>query len=257
MKNRRTITFNIGDENRIVVENINKDTIKSSIFSEPYHYILSALDHYIDALSDNRDNDLKGNDMWRNNIFTFIGERGSGKTSCMRSIVHLLEDPRNSQLDNVVLKSNFYALDMIDPSFIDNESNIIGVILATLYKKFLDHSQDINEGLKIKLAESFARVQHDFSRMMTERAIPDDDLEALSSLSAAIDLRTSMQDLIDKFMKYMGKEKAILLIPVDDIDLYSKAATIMVEQIRKYLVLPNVLVVMAVKLDQLAKLKRL
>lgn len=195
--------------------------------------------------------------MWRNNIFAFIGERGSGKTSCMRSIVHLLEDPRNSQLDNVVLKSNFYALDMIDPSFIDNESNIIGVILATLYKKFLDHSQDINEGLKIKLAESFARVQHDFSRMMTERAIPDDDLEVLSSLSAAIDLRTSMQDLIDKFMKYMGKEKAILLIPVDDIDLYSKAATIMVEQIRKYLVLPNVLVVMAVKLDQLAKLKRL
>ena len=25
MKNRRTITFNIGDENRIVVEDINKD----------------------------------------------------------------------------------------------------------------------------------------------------------------------------------------------------------------------------------------
>ena len=93
--------------------------------------------------------------------------------------------------------------------------------------------------------------------MMTKSAIPDDDLEALSSLSAAIDLRTSMYDLIDKFMKYMGKENAILLIPVDDIDLHSKAATIMVEQIRKYLVLPNVLVVMAMKIDQLAKLKRL
>lgn len=257
MKNRRTITFNIGDENRIVVENINKDTIKSSIFSEPYQYILNALDHYIDALPDNRDDDFKSNDIWRNNIFAFIGERGSGKTSCMRSIVHLLEEPRNSQLDNVVLKSNFYALDMIDPSFIDSESNIIGVILATLYKKFLDHSHNVNEGLKFKLAESFARVQHDFSRMMTKSAIPDDDLEALSSLSAAIDLRTSMYDLIDKFMKYMGKENAILLIPVDDIDLHSKAATIMVEQIRKYLVLPNVLVVMAMKINQLAKLKRL
>ena len=257
MKNRRTITFNIGDENRIVVENINKDTIKSSIFSEPYQYILNALDHYIDALPDNRDDDFKSNDIWRNNIFAFIGERGSGKTSCMRSIVHLLEEPRNSQLDNVVLKSNFYALDMIDPSFIDSESNIIGVILATLYKKFLDHSHNVNEGLKFKLAESFARVQHDFSRMMTKSAIPDDDLEALSSLSAAIDLRTSMYDLIDKFMKYMGKENAILLIPVDDIDLHSKAATIMVEQIRKYLVLPNVIVVMAMKINQLAKLKRL
>lgn len=257
MKNRRTITFNIGDENRIVVEDINKDTIKSSIFSEPYHYILNSLDHYVDALPDNRDDDFKNNDIWRNNIFAFIGERGSGKTSCMRSIVHLLEEPQDSQLDNEVLKSNFYALDMIDPSFIDNELNILGVILATLYKKFLNHSHNVNEGLKFKLAESFARVQHDFSRMMTESAIPDDDLEALSSLSAAVDLRTSMYELIDRFMKYMGKENAILLISVDDIDLHSRDATKMVEQIRKYLVLPNVLVVMAVKLDQLAKLKRL
>ena len=257
MKNRRTITFNIGDENRIVVEDINKDTIKSSIFSEPYHYILNSLDHYVDALPDNRDDDFKNNDIWRNNIFAFIGERGSGKTSCMRSIVHLLEEPQDSQLDNEVLKRNFYALDMIDPSFIDNESNILGVILATLYKKFLNHSHNVNEGLKFKLAESFARVQHDFCRMMTESAIPDDDLESLSSLSAAVDLRTSMYDLIDRFMKYMGKENAILLISVDDIDLHSRDATKMVEQIRKYLVLPNVLVVMAVKLDQLAKLKRL
>ena len=79
MKNRRTITFNIGDENRIVVEDINKDIIKSSIFSEPYHYILNALDHYFDALPDNRDDYLKGNDIWINNVFAFIGERGSGK----------------------------------------------------------------------------------------------------------------------------------------------------------------------------------
>ena len=239
------------------MEDINKDIIKSSIFSEPYHYILNALDHYFDALPDNRDDYLKGNDIWINNVFAFIGERGSGKTSCMRSIVHLLEEPQDSQLDNEVLKRNFYALDMIDPSFIDNESNILGVILATLYKKFLNHSHNVNEGLKFKLAESFARVQHDFSRMMTESAIPDDDLEALSSLSAAVDLRTSMYELIDRFMKYMGKENAILLISVDDIDLHSRDATKMVEQIRKYLVLPNVLVVMAVKLDQLAKLKRL
>lgn len=257
MKNRRTITFNIGDENRIVVEDINKDIIQSSIFSEPYHYILNALDHYFDALPDNRDDYLKGNDIWINNVFAFIGERGSGKTSCMRSIVHLLEDPRSSQLDNTVLKSNFYALDMIDPSFIDSESNIIGVILATLYKKFLDYSHNVNESLKFKLAESFARVQHDFCRMMTNSTIPDDDLEALSSLSAAIDLKTSMYELIDRFMKYMGKENAILLISVDDIDLHSRDAIKMAEQIRKYLVLPNVLVVMAVKLDQLAKLKRL
>ena len=50
MKNRRTITFNIGDENRIVVENINKDIIKSSIFSEPYHYILVRVSAFIPCI---------------------------------------------------------------------------------------------------------------------------------------------------------------------------------------------------------------
>ena len=264
MKSRRKITFNIGDENHIVVEDITAENIKTSLFADPYQYILNALDHYFDALPEESWDNSNGknfskNDLWRNNIFAFIGERGSGKTSCMRSIVHLLENPKNSHLENHVLKHNFFALDMIDPSFIDNESNIIGVILATLYKKFLDYSKDkhVNVGEKVELAEAFAKVQHDFSRMMNEKAVPEDDLEALSSLSAAIDLRTSLHELIEKFMKFIGMQSSVLLIPVDDIDLHSSAATMMVEQIRKYLVLPNVLIVMAMKINQLSKLKRL
>lgn len=264
MKNRRKIIFNIGDENHIVVEEITAENIKTSLFADPYQYILNALDHYFDALPEkswdySKHNNFSKNDLWRNNIFAFIGERGSGKTSCMRSIVHLLENSKDSHLCNNVLKNNFFALDMIDPSFIDNDSNIIGVILATLYKKFLDYSKDkkVNEGERVKLAEAFAKVQHDFSRMMNEKAVPEDDLEALSSLSAAIDLRASMHELIEKFMKFIGMQNSVLLIPVDDIDLHSNAATMMVEQIRKYLVLPNVLIVMALKIDQLAKLKRL
>lgn len=66
-----------------------------------------------------------------------------------------------------------------------------------------------------------------------------------------------MLQLVDSFMEYIGEKNAILLVPVDDIDLHSKAATDMVEQIRKYLVLPNVVVLMAVKMSQLSKLKRL
>ena len=31
MKNRRNLIFNIGDENRIVVENIDKETLEASI----------------------------------------------------------------------------------------------------------------------------------------------------------------------------------------------------------------------------------
>lgn len=259
MKNHRNIIFKIGDENRIVVEHINQKVLGTSIFSEPYRYAMDALNSYFKSMPKELSTRLGEEELWRNNIFAFIGDRGSGKTSCMQSIAQFLVDSPKELEDNAVLKERFYKIDMVDPSFVDNDSNVVGVILASLYKKYLEYSSKHtdNEKKRIKLANHFAKVQHDFYRMMECKNVGDDDLEALSSLSAAIDLKQSMLNLIDCFMSYVDKEGAILLIPVDDIDLHSKAATDMVEQIRKYLVLPNVVVLMAVKMSQLSKLKRL
>lgn len=259
MKKQRKITFNIGDENRIVIEKITKENIGESIFAAPYSFALGALNSYFESMPQKKEDRLNENDLWRNNIFAFIGERGSGKTSCMESVAQLLVEPLGLSENNRALQEKYYKIDMVDPSFIDNESNVIGVILASLYKKFHDYSnkEKVSEALRVELANYFANVQHDFCRMMEDKHMQEDDLEALSSLSAAIDLKKSMQELINCFMKFINKEDAILLIPIDDIDLHTKAANEMVEQIRKYLVLPNVLVLMAVKISQLSKLKRL
>lgn len=259
MKKQRKITFNIGDENRIVIEKITKENIGNSIFSDPYRFALESLNSYFESMPQKKEDRLKENELWRNNIFAFIGDRGSGKTSCMESVAQLLVEPSDLYKNNRALQEKYYKVDMVDPSFIDNESNVIGVILASLYKKFQDysHKEKVREALRVELAGRFANVQHDFCRMMEANHMQEDDLEALSSLSAAIDLKKSMLELIDSFMKFIGKENAILLIPIDDIDLHTKAANEMVEQIRKYLVLPNVLILMAVKISQLSKLKRL
>ncbi len=259
MKNQRNITFNIGEENRIVVEDINDRVLESSIFSEPYRYALDALNSYFKSMPKEKDERLSEDELWRNNIFAFIGDRGTGKTSCMQSIAKLLVDSPKLQEDNPVLTEKFYKIDMVDPSFVDNDSNVVGVILANLYKQYSKYSSEhaCNDRKRIELASRFDRVQRDFCRMMADQNVAEDDLEALSTLSAAIDLKQSMLELIDCFMSYIGQEGAILLIPIDDIDLHSKDATYMVEQIRKYLVLPNVVVLMAVKMSQLAKLKRL
>lgn len=261
MKNRRNLIFNIGDENRIVVENIDKETLETSIFSEPYHYALDALNSYVGSMPTEKDKRIEEEKLWRNNIFAFIGDRGSGKTSCMQSVAQLLVKPTNLKEDkgNKVFGEKFHKIDMVDPSFVDNDSNVVGVILASLYKQYQEYFKDHkgNESQRIELANRFANVQHDFYRMMESDKTKEDDLESLSSLSAAIDLKQSMLQLVDSFMEYIGEKNAILLVPVDDIDLHSKAATDMVEQIRKYLVLPNVVVLMAVKMSQLSKLKRL
>lgn len=262
MANLRNFVFNIGDENRIVVEKINKYVLENSIFTDSYHFTIKALNSYFDSMPDDKNKRRDEDKLWRNNIFAFIGDRGSGKTSCMQSIAQMLANPEKEIRDeqNTVFKESFHLIDMIDPSFVDNDSNVVGMILASLFKEYQNYSKKndkIKESLRIELANQFAKVQHDFYRMMEMEKKVEDDLEALSSLSAAIDLKQSMLQLIDLFMDFIDNKDYILLIPIDDIDLHSKAATDMVEQIRKYLTLPNVLVLMAVKISQLSKLKRL
>lgn len=77
MKDCRNIVFNIGDENRIVVENITRDLLSSSIFAEPYRYALEALDSYFKSMPKESKERLEEEQLCRNNIFAFIGDRGS------------------------------------------------------------------------------------------------------------------------------------------------------------------------------------
>ena len=144
MKNRRNLIFNIGDENRIVVENIDKETLEASIFSEPYHYALDALNSYVGSMPTEKDKRIEEEKLWRNNIFAFIGDRGSGKTSCMQSVAQLLVKPTNlkEDNDNKVFGEKFHKIDMVDPSFVDNDSNVVGVILASLYKQYQEYFKE-------------------------------------------------------------------------------------------------------------------
>ena len=60
-------------------------------------------------------------------------------------------------------------------------------------------------------------------------------------------------DLIKDYLQFMNKSqgKQQLIIAIDDLDLCSANAYKMAEQIRKYLIIPNVCIVISVKIDQL------
>ena len=195
-----------------------------------------------------------------NNIFAFIGERGAGKTSCMLSVANeLTNKSENSILDNYqeVKNLTFHKLSMIDPSFFDEKHGIIAEILASLYNEYRITEKSNDSFEKTEILGKFADLQKDFNCLLASDAEkPYDDLEQLVSLSAAVNLRANFGELVTMFMKYIGKPDGKLIIMIDDIDLHTNQATIMVEQIRKYLVQPNVVILLAIKLDQLAMLKR-
>lgn len=206
--------------------------------------------------SEKRSKDPQNN---HNNIFAFIGERGTGKTSCMLSVAKMLEE----NVDNPVVnrgETSFKVLESTDPSFFDETTNILDIFLGHLFDDFKtkwekSNQDDINE--KNDLLESFEKVKQtiscmDFKKRSKSNCISsEDNVDKLLNLSASVNLAKDIQGLIQKYLKFVKRDA--LVIPIDDIDLHSGCAYEMVEQIRKYLIHENVIILMAVKMEQLQK----
>lgn len=123
----KELIFHVGEENRIVLEKIDNEVIEKSIFSNQYKKSLYTLDSYFALQKDNTSEGIED----ASNVFAFIGERGSGKTSCMMSITNYLDNDEESDVYSKYshLKSTrFKSLDLIEPSFFDEYNNIISLV---------------------------------------------------------------------------------------------------------------------------------
>lgn len=227
--------FNIGQESRPVIEKLTKQNVKESLFSEQHKNAFDSLSSYL-KVSETWKNE--GNEPF-NNIFAFIGERGAGKTSCMLSVANeLTEKSEDSFMSNYqeVNNCSFHKLSLIDPSFFDEKHGIVAEILASLYHEYKITEKPNNSLERTEILGKFTDLQKDFNCLLASDAEkPYDDLGQLVSLSAAVNLRSNFGELVTMFMNYIGKPEGKLIIMIDDIDLHTNQATVMVEQIRKYL----------------------
>ena len=177
----------------------------------------------------------------------------------MLSVAKMLEE----NVDNPVVnrgETSFKVLESTDPSFFDETTNILDIFLGHLFDDFKtkwekSNQDDINE--KNDLLESFEKVKQtiscmDFKKRSKSNCISsEDNVDKLLNLSASVNLAKDIQGLIQKYLKFVKRDA--LVIPIDDIDLHSGCAYEMVEQIRKYLIHENVIILMAVKMEQLQK----
>lgn len=235
----------------------------SAIFGNQYRQILTMLNRYVKY----RKNATERNIDAANNVFTFVGERGSGKTSCMSSVSRLLTDNRLKDFTAYpqLGTTKFETIDIIDPSYFDEKHNIVATVIAKLFKSFrqmedANSHEKCNFDVHRELVAAFALVQKNIMCLLDNHVEEDgwdDDIESLADLSMAVDLREGINRLVELYMKFVKKEDGILLLSIDDIDLNIDEADTMTEQIRKYLVSPNIVILLAAKLDQLATIMNL
>lgn len=257
------IKFLLDQENRPLKEDLSLTSLEISPFKEQYKKSLIEIEEYLNTLTQaSIEKDLD----YADNIFAFSGDRGSGKTSCMISVGGFLTKPKvlRAEFKNLYPKIsdiNFYSLDLMDPSYFDSKNNILSLFLAKLYGSFqrlTKHNDDIKENKKIEFLSSLSRAQKHAQILLGKEndTLISNKVEELECLSAAVELKEDIKQLVDNFLECLNSHYDILLLRIDDIDLNAKEAGVMSELIRKYFILPNIVVLMALKLDQLKTIKQ-
>lgn len=253
-QNTKVLVHEMGKESKIVVKKSEEITEKDFFYTQ-YEQALKAVNNYcknVDAESNSTFENL-------NNIITFIGERGSGKTSCMLTFANILNDGKDKFAK--INDRKFYLLPVIDPSFFSKNYNIIGSFIATIYRQFNEHAKSSNnnleEGKRHDFFSALAKAQKSYGRLSSEMKHEFDDIEKLEQLTCALQLKDDIRDLVKKFLDCIGERHNMIVLSIDDIDLNTKTAVEMLEWIRKYLIQPNIVILFALKLDQMTDLKRL
>lgn len=265
------LTIVRGEEFRTVVKNdINAD----DIFIEEYREAAIKLDNILSAperiLSTGVRDDII--DCYENNIIAFCGERGEGKSSAMMTFIYEVINNRLKSVLNftdTVSHTYFASPIIIDPSLFDGVHNVLDIVLAKLFQRFRmllnKDNQCIDVAKREKLVQKFQSVYRCVSLINDEKKMLDDEydyegnISKLQKLGASTNLKNELNDLIDEYLQMMERcegnrqenSRKQLIIAIDDLDLCSKNAYKMAEQIRKYMILPNVIIIMAIKLDQL------
>ena len=259
MNSKKTITIYTGEEYKLHIAD-ERSNYDEDVFYETYK---KAFKEVIKITSDSKSNNSNILEM-SNNIIAFCGERGQGKSSAMISFSRILENVHNDNIEKYFgeytdkLKDKaFFSIRRIDPTELENQQSILNVIISRIFFVFkdaisnnkIDDFYEKNEILKLfqKCFKSVNLIKEKTQR--NSEAWFGDDLELLSSLGDNAEIKNNLSTLIDKFLHFVIK-KDYLIIQIDDSDLNVKNAYSIAEDIRKYLMIPNVIILMATKPEQ-------
>ena len=272
----KRIVFDFDNDNRPIGESV----VEGTLFEPQYKQALSQIDIYLKELDmekteqEERDRSIKKADTefipddidYNNNIFSFIGGRGTGKTSCMISVANVLQskDKKVVGAYENIARTKFTTIDLIDPAYFDKSHNLLSLFLAKLYKSYVERVEkekrwEVARSDKQDFLRIYREAHAQLHRLYNEKdnkAFSDEDLmEYVEEVSASVNLKRTIQDLVDAYFQCFGWKDTMLILRVDDVDMDIHQASEMIESMRKYFVQPNILVFVSCDIEQLEKIK--
>lgn len=212
-----------------------------------------------------------------NNVIAFCADRGRGKTTAMLSFSNALEalgsSPENSPQKfwgtlpamEQPLTARFEVMAPIDPAAMENTESVLQQIISQLFENFCreaKHRSRHESGGKNcnrdDLANKFQKCAQAIDALYKGEKTPDtlieDELDKIAEIGQSGKLLLLLHELIDSyldFMQYGEEPKRCLVVQIDDADMDIGRSYQILEDVRKYLGLPRVIVLMATNLQQL------
>ena len=184
----------------------------------------------------NKDNNI-------NNIISIIGDRGAGKSSFLKSFLKKVEKE----------EKNVEILSTIDPSKFIKGTEALELVIGYIFKEFKNKLNDRNfeneDNEKRDLLSKFSEIHKGIKYIKGKNEDSGNSLDELLEISEAINLDENIKKLIKKYLKFIKKEK--LVISIDDLDLNTQHVYQTIEYLRKYLMGEQVIILLAVKYEQL------
>ncbi|TZF99339.1 hypothetical protein FW781_05270 (plasmid) [Chryseobacterium panacisoli] len=259
MSDTATLEINLNDEYKIKIEEGNN--FNKSIFKDVYK---EALNNVIEIVKQ-PDKSSPYDDF--NNIIAFVGERGKGKSSSMISFRDALVDHKNEIKHSIFFKDKreieskrFASVDIIDPSLFRGEESLFEIILAKMFYHFQTeikkNDSQITDDERRVIIGQFQKVFENLQMINSDRKdlYKKESIEALSKLATSSNLRESFKELVFVYLEKFEKGKHFLIIAIDDFDLNVSSAYDMLEDIRQFLIQPNIILLVACKIEQLRQL---
>ena len=264
----KTIIVKVGEEYQVKIADYPD---QNDFFFPAYQQAAKELCEIIqDTIFYHQDKHSQKKDDYSNNIIAFDGDRGQGKSSAMLSFSNFLKTKERIEVffDNgekdMISMSQFLVLQRIDPTKVENSENILTIILAKLFHCFIEswnkktEHDPMEKGEILQLFENcYNEIEAIKSSSSRSDPYPLSNLERLKRIGDSESLKNDFLQLILKILnqhfidKQKDAAKQFLVIQLDDTDLNTARAHEIVEDVRKYFMLPNVVILMAADIEQL------
>ncbi len=226
-----------------------------SIFLDMYRGAARNVDAIIKR-NNGRDDSEAGNshepvnsDASINTTIAFVGGRGTGKSSAMQSFSKYLQDGPNANdgiwqgCTNVLPK--FIALPTIDSSQINIKETIIGRMSAAMLAGFREQQKYLSLEKKQEFL-SYAKEVNELAVLLQTGEWFKSGDKLLTNTERICSMKSSVRKLVDSYLSIVCKGNAYLIITIDDLDMGIQSAHAIMEEIRQYLSIPRIVVLVSI-----------